>query len=208
MTRMLDIDDFLPEVLRYAPNASDIVAQRHILTAARELCARLKIWRESDSFPITAPDMQGVCTIRDADIERIEAAFLDGVALEPRTAAWLDANDPTWSITEDAGGNARYVTQLEPNTVTVVPRATGSMSIRLILKPARDALSLPTFLLNDYANEIGRGAAAAILTDPNSDNPQLGLDHRAWFEGRLDYLATKAAKGQQGARLRTKGAFL
>jgi len=205
---MLDIDYFLPEVLRYAPNTSDVVGQRHLITAARELCTRLKIWRETDRFPITAPDMQGVCTIRDADIERIEAAFLDGVPLEPKTVAWLDDNEPAWSIDEEATGNSRYVTQLEPNTVTVVPRAEGTLNVRLILKPARDALSLPAFLLNDYSNEIGRGAAAVILTDPNSENPQLGIDHRAWFEGRLDTLATKAAKGQQGARLRTKGAYI
>ena len=30
MTTMIDIDDFLPEALRYAPNTSDVVAQRFI----------------------------------------------------------------------------------------------------------------------------------------------------------------------------------
>ncbi|WP_200959462.1 hypothetical protein [Rhizobium sp. Root1203] len=202
---MIDIDDFLPEALRHSPNTSDLVAQRHILAAARELCARLRVWRETDTFEVTAPDMQGVCTYRDAAIEKIEAAFLNGVPLEPKTVAWLDENEPTWSIADEATGNARYVTQLEPNTVTVVPRIAGTMKIRLILKPARDAFSLPEFLLEDYSDEISRGAAARILTDANSTNPQLGLDHRAWFTDRLDYLAIKVAKGQQSAPLRTKG---
>lgn len=207
MAKMLDIDDFLPEVLRYAPNASDLVAQRHLRAAARQICERLKIWRDNDRFPITAPDMEGVCTFRDAAIETIEAAFLDGQPLQPTTVAWLDGQYPTWSINADQSGMAKYITQLEPNTVTVFPRASGTMNVRLVLKPARDALSLPAFLLDDYSEELGRGAASRILTDPNSENPQLGLDLRQWFDARLDRLAVKAAKGQQGAPLRTKGAY-
>ncbi|MDQ0135669.1 hypothetical protein J2T08_003590 [Neorhizobium galegae] len=208
MPQMLDIDDFLPDALRYAPNVSDLVAQRCVIAAAREFCERLKLWREDDTFPITAPDMQGLSTYRDADIVSIESARLDDHPLEPKPIAWLDANCPGWSFETENVGSARYVTQLEPNTVTVVPRATGTMKIRLVLKPARDAFSLPAFLLNDHGETISRGAAAKILTEPNSDNPQLGVDHRAWFEAKLDNLAVKAVRGQQGAPLRTRGAYL
>lgn len=207
MTAMVDIDDFLPEALRYAPNTSDFVAIRALIQAARDLCQRCILWRESDRFEITAPDMQGLCTIHDADIVKIINAQLDGMTLEPRTAAWLDEHEPLWSTPDAPVATARYVTQTAPGTVTIVPKATGIMDVRLVLKPSMDAVSMPAFLLSEYRDEIGRGAAARILTDPNSTNPQLGLDHRAWFEARLDHLCVQSVKGQHGARLRTKGAY-
>lgn len=207
MTAMLDLDDFLPEALRYAPNTSDFAAQRAIILAARDLCQTCGIWREADRIQITAPAMQGICTIRDADIVKIINARLDGVALEPKTAAWLDDHVPEWSTPDAPVGAARYVTQIEPGTVTIIPKATGVMDARLVLKPATDALSLPAFLLREYSDEISRGAAARLLTDPTSSNPQLGLDHRAWFEARLDRIALQTLKGQHGARIRTKGAY-
>ena len=92
--------------------------------------------------------------------------------------------------------------------MAVVPRQTGTLSVRLLLKPARNATSLPALLLEDYSEEIGRGAAGRLLVEPNSENPQLGLDHRTWFESRLATLSTRQSRGQQNAPLRTKGAYL
>jgi hypothetical protein len=207
MVEMVDIDDFLPEVLRYAPNASDFTAHRFIIQAGRDLCQRCRLWRENDSVAITAPEMQGLCTIADAAIVEIQSATLDGRQLEPVSPEWLDEKLPNWA-NDETEGTALYVTQTTPNTVSVVPRSPGTLLARLVLKPARNATSLPALLLEDYSEEIGRGAAGRILTDPNSDNPQLGLDHRNWFEKRLDVIALRIARGQQNAPLRTKGAFL
>lgn len=207
MTQMIDIDDFLPEVLRYAPNTSDVVAQRFIIQAARELCQTTKLWREHDRIEITAPQMQGVSTIRDAAIVELGKAFLNGQELKPASLEYLDDKFPGWGVEGAIVGQASYITQIQPNTVTVVPGQAGTLDVRLVLKPSRDAFSLPAFLLDDYAEEIGRGAAGKLLCDPNSSNPQLGLDHREWFQRRLDNLAIKAAMGQQNAPLRTKGAY-
>ena len=207
MVEMVDIDEFLPEVLRYAPNASDFSAHRFIRQAARDLCERTKLWRENDTFEVTAPDCHCICTIPDAAIVEVQSARMDGITLEPVKPEFLDVQLPDWSTTTDAG-QPRYITQIRPNTLVIVPRAIGTVTARLVLKPARDATSLPAMLLDDYSEEIGRGAAGRLLTDPNSDNPQLGLDHRAWFENRLNTLATSAARGQQNAPLRTKGAYL
>lgn len=207
MTAMRDIDDFLPEVLRFAPNASDVVAQRFILQAARDLCDRAKLWRETDRFQITTPTLQGVCTINDAAIVEIEAAYLDGAKLEPVQVSWLNREHPLWALETEETGTARYVTQMTPNTVTVYPAQSGTMTIMLVLKPSRDAFSLPDFLLEDYSEEIGRGAAGRMLTEPSSDNPQLGAAHLAWFEQKLNAIALKATKGQQNAPPRTRGAY-
>jgi hypothetical protein len=207
MTAMIDIDDFLPEALRWAPNTSDPVAYRAIINAAREVCERGRIWREPDQMTVTAPACQSVCTIADADIVSIEAAFLDDRQLEPVTVPWLNKNHPRWNLEGNAASSAQYVTQIEPNTLTIYPQVSGQLTLQLVLKPSRNALNLPRFLLSEYFELIGRGAASAILTDPNSPNPNLGQAHRQWFEKELDNFATKAARGQQRARLRTRGAY-
>ena len=207
MVQMLDIDDFLPEVMRYAPNASDFAAQRFLIQAARDLCERCKVWRENDNISITAPEMQGVCTIADAAIVSIQSAMLNERALEPVRVEWLDAEIPNWA-TDTTETTALYVTQIRPDTIAVVPRETGTLSVRFALKPSRNATSLPALLLENYAEEIGRGAAARILIDPNSDNPQLGLAHQQWFSQQLDTIAVRVAKGQQKAPLRTRGRYL
>lgn len=207
MVQMLDIDDFLPEVMRYAPNASDFAAQRFIIQAARDICERCKVWRENDTLTITAPEMQGVCTIGDAAIVAIQSAKLGERVLEPVRVEWLDAELPNWA-TDTTEATALYVTQIRPDTIAVVPREAGTLTVRLALKPSRNATSLPEFLLETYAEEIGRGAAARILIDPNSENPQLGLAHQQWFNEQLDRIAVRVAKGQQKAPLRTRGRYL
>lgn len=208
MVSMIDIDEFLPEVLPYAPGTSDLIAYRYIASAARDICERAKVWRADDEFEITTPGQQGLLTIPDAEIVKIEDAALDGVDLEPVTAAWLDTNFRGWSRQADLS-NARYVTQTAWNTISIYPRQEGSFSGRFVLKPSRRATQLPEFMLNEFAEDIGKGAASKILTlNTQEAVPQLGLDLRSWFESRLDELSTKAAKGQQNARLRTKGAYL
>ena len=208
MAEMIDIDDFLPEVLRYSPNANDLVAERFIRQAARELCERCKLWKETDTIEITTPEMQGVLTIDGADIVSIEAAKLDDATLEPKTTGWLDVEYPFWTIDTTPSGPARYVTQLRPNTVTVVPAVEGTLKARMVLRPSRTATTLPSFLLERYSEEIGRGAAGRILMEPDSENPQLGLVHAGWFDRRLSRLAIDAVKGQQNAPLRTRGSYL
>lgn len=208
MVAMVDIDEFLPEVLIYAPSTSDLVSYRYIVSAARDICERGKLWRQTDSFPITTPELQGLLTITDAEILKIESGTLDGLPLEPKTAAELDAIRPGWETDTDLN-NARYVTQTSWNTISIYPRQAGTFSGRFVLKPTRRAMHLPEFLLEEFAEDVGKGAASKILTLPTQESiPQLGLDLRSWFEIRLAALTTKSAKGQQNARLRTKGAYL
>ncbi|PZU85217.1 MAG: hypothetical protein DI528_12845 [Shinella sp.] len=207
MVTMIDIEEFLPEVLQYAPNTSELVAQTHIVAVARELCDRCKIWRETDTFEIVTPAGQGLMSISNAEIVSIEEADMGGVPMEPVTVAWLDEHRPKWH-TDTATGQARYVTQLNLNTVSVYPRQSGEMTARFVLKPARRATELPDFLLQSYSDEIGKGAAGRIHTLPTENAvPQLGVTMTAWFEERLNKLSTKTTRGQQGAPLRTKGRY-
>lgn len=207
---MRDIDDLFPEVLIHAPNCSDPIARRYLREAARDICDKVDLWRERDH--ITISDVEGEClsTISDAEIVKIEAADLDGVSLMPQTPEWLDDNYPGWDKTDDSGATSRYITQIKPGTIQVVPPNTGKLSVRFILKPSRTATTLPDFLVDKYGTEIGKGAAARVLmlpTDDGGPNPQMGTVLQSEFNAFLDKLPMKVAKGQQGARPRTKGSY-
>lgn len=209
MAHRVDIDDFLPFALVHAPNCSDLIAYRYIREASRELCERCKVWRETDEMLITEDTCETLSTIPDADIVSIENAALDGVPLKPVTLAWLDENHPGWDRSEERGG-ARYITQTEPNTVQLYPRTAGNLTMRIVLQPSLTAMTMPGILLTKWGNVIGEGAAASILLLPNDDgggDPAKAAALLGEFRQRIVTARFKAAKGQQGAPLRTKGSY-
>jgi hypothetical protein len=207
--QMVPIDDLLPEVLTHVPNCSDPVAFKYLREAAQDVCRQGMMWRENDAFPVADPDAEGVITNQDASIVRIARAKLGDVELEPVTVEWLDANQPGWTEATIDANPARYVTQLTPNTVAVAPRATGTLQIRLVLQPSRTAENVPDWLVEQYGILIGKGAAGKIMMLPDEAvaDPARGAELGNEFMRKLDGIALKAQRGQQGARLRTRGRF-
>lgn len=208
MIPMIDIEDMLPEVLIYARGCPELSALKHIRDAARRFCDQVRSWRDTDVFTVSTPASEGLCSIADAAIVAIERARFDGYDLVPQTIRWLDENIDDWRSLEESS-RALYITQLTPNTVTIVPKMTGALTAHLILKPSREALQLPEYLLTDHGTVIGQGAAARVLALPNTEyaNPQLSLKLDADFERSISSLSRKASKGQQGARLRSRPSF-
>ena len=207
MTAFVDIDDFLPEAIKWAPNASDPVALKAIRQSAREICTAARNWVEPAQIAISHPRMQPTCPVQDADILEIRHAFLDDWQLEPVTLQWINDAYPRWPFDLDHG-TPRYITQLQPNTLTVYPFATGTLFLQMVLVPSRRATSLPAFLMDGALAELlSDGAASFLLTEPSSSNPQLGLAKKQAFEAALTTLKINALRGQQRAPLRTKGAY-
>jgi len=207
---MRDIDDLLPEVLIHAPNCSDPVAVRYLREAARDVCEKVDLWRERASITIDDDEGSALTAVPDAEIVRIETATLDGISLTPQTPEWLDENFPGWDAEEPTGSASRFITQIRPGVIQVVPYNAGTLKVRLILKPSRLASTLPDFLVEKYGTDIGKGAAARVLmlpTDDNGPNPQMGTLLQSEFAAFLDTLPMKVTKGQQGARPRTKGSY-
>lgn len=206
---MVPLDDLLPEILTYAPNCADPIAMRFLREAARDLCTTGKMWRETDEIVLSTPEAVGVCTIPDASIIAIDRAELAGYQLDPKTVGWLDVNVPDWSVRTTDGDPARFITQMTPNTVTVVPRATGRLKVRLVLQPSRNAMMIPGWMAEQYGTELGKGAAGRILVlpDPAVSNVQLGAPLVGEFNSLLRNLKLAAARGQQGAPLRTRPHF-
>jgi hypothetical protein len=209
----LFIDDMLPELLVFAPNAPDILCFRFIREAARKLCFDAKVWRQWTTVVIKPTNATAVVhalmSSPDSDYVEIEKARLNGKYLEPVTTDWLDAHNAGWDIGTELG-SARYITQLQPNSIAIYPREPGTCVMRMVMQPSRNCLTLEKNLIDIYGTIIGRAAAAQLLMMPGVDfsNPSLGAALHTEFLGKIATLKTMAVKGQQGARLRTTGVWL
>lgn len=207
---MVDIDTLLPDVLTHAPRAPNPTAYRYIREAVRDVCRKAALWRDTDSIIITDPQSEGLITFTDASIVSIENAKLDGRPLEPKSVKWLDENVEDWTEMEVDAGVAAYVTQLEPNRVTVVPYQTGTLKLRLVLMPSMDAMILPGAVVEQYHEMLARGAAGKLLTLPKGSDygdVKLGAALMAVFEDDLADMHLDAVRGQHGAPPRTVGSY-
>jgi len=212
---VIDIDEALPEVMTYAPHVPEPLAIRYIREAAQHFCAETRLWREWEEFDITGDkEGDGISAIQDSKILEVEEAWLvtdDGeIDLDPVTPLQLDRNMPRWNVDYDTmGGPACYVTQIQPNQVIVVPKASGILKARLVLAPSRKALTLPDFLIEDHAALIAKGAAANILLLPDAEfaNPARGGDLRAEYASETGRMKSKAAKTQLKAKQRVRSSF-
>jgi len=209
MTQMVDLDDLLPELLIHVPNLPEPLAFRFLRDAARKFCARTKCWRERDTIEVTDPEEELVCSIPDVSVVFIEQAKLDDYFLTPITVRRLDEKVPNWSFDTDLESQATYITQLVRNTFTIYPRQLGTLTLRYVLQPSRQAINIPEFLAEDYAEVIGMGAAAKALMMKSQEffDPKLGVAMRAEFESELGKHMMSTSRGQQRARNNQKASF-
>lgn len=204
---MISIDALLPKIMPYAPGCPEPLALSCAIQAAQDFCQRTRLWRDEDQFNVTPTSFNIVCAPDGAELFEIENALFNGLPLEPKSLAALDHDLPDWRDRDDQ--QAKWITQTAPGSVIVVPKSTGTLRLFTILKPANDADQLPDFIINDYSRVIADGALAEILITPNQSftAPDRAQFYSARFEGRLESLTSKSIKGQQRAKIRTRGQF-
>jgi hypothetical protein len=207
---MKDLELILPRVMEKAAACPEPTALRHIRDAAIEFCRRTRVWREQDTFDVGIEGCEGLAPYQGTQIYEIShAAFTnDDIGdrpLEAVTMDWLDKERPRWREEE---GTPRYITQSNPNTVRVTPKAEGSLRLELILLPAIDADQLPDILVDTYPREIADGALGTVLLLPADwANPGLAAAHAQAFDGHLGRFGNRVSRGQQRASRRIKARF-
>lgn len=213
--------EFLPMVLPYAAGCPDFVAEQHIRLAAIEFCERTRCWRyiakaafDTNNETIISPDY--------ATIHEIENAWWnEEVRLTP--LQFNDAHPSDLTETTDQGGPPRHFTQLNDNSITVLPLGAGDLRLTVFLKPRsgssfgydagfplRDYYNqVPRFLFLQHAEAIANGALERILRLPGQDfsNPGQAAVHRQLFDQAMDKMFSHNLRGQQRARRRTKTQF-
>ena len=204
---MKPIDDFLPLILPRAPGCPEPIAFDAIRQAAIEFCERTRIWRDTDQF--MADEFGDIFAPAQSVIHQIEDARFEGHRLTPVSVQDLNERYPGYDWTTQSGDQPKYITQIHPNTVKIVPAWEGMITMTILLKPSNDAQELPDFIFDQYARTIADGALAEILMIPGQPytNPQGGAMYSQRFQQRLDSLQVQGLKGQQCAPIHTKASF-
>lgn len=206
---MIDIDEFLPLILTKAPGCPYPSARIAVIQAANDICERSRLWKYTDTMYVqdesdidfTPPDGSLVL-----DFETI--LFGDQV-LTPKTTEWMDQCMRGWRRGTIAG-YPKYFTQTNVGTLRIAPLENGEITISCTLRPSQDAEQLPDFLYQQYSEMIAWGALARILSTPEQPFTDFGMgaQYLGAFNMKLDSLSFKEAKGQQRARLRTRGKYM
>lgn len=209
MTTMIDLDLFLPDARVYAPMAPVPVVKRFVIWAARELCGAARMWRHTATLSFTDTSPWARLNVEDAEIVEVDEAWGDGRDIEAVRPRQLDAMHPGWQDDVQAGA-ARYITELTKNRIRIWPVETVTLQARLILKPSRDAIEMPEFLLDNHGETIAMGAGSRLLTMTNTEfaDPQRGLDLRNQFNSKKAGVRLSEAGTKSGAPLRSRGSYL
>lgn len=210
---MTDLEAFLPKVLPMCPGVPEPVALEHIRNACIAFCEETKLWKYEDTFAIGA-EPNVTCAPQGAVIHDIERCDWNGLRLDPATTGWLDDRYPDWrSDTQLWTGQPAWFTQLEPDTIRVVPMSNttpaGTLSVWLRLKPSEDADQVPDFIASQHAALIGWGACAGILMLPKQSftDPDRAQYYQAKFDQGLGRKSKLQQAGQQRGPIRTKAFY-
>lgn len=204
---MKPLDDFLPQILPYAPGCPVPVAYDHIRSAAIRFSERTRMWRESGSFAMAA-DGTAIVVSDGAELFEIESAKFEGTPLDPIAISVLNDQVLNWE-TADTGRPA-YITQTTPNEIRVVPYAVGDVEYSVFIKPSEDCVELPDWMVSQFRRCIADGALSEILILPgqNFSDPARAGFFEARFLNELDRLSNQNIRGQQRASARAKAYFM
>ena len=212
MIQTTDIDDLFPEVFREVPNLPEPTAQVYLSRAVREFCRKTQAWREIETMTVTASkdatDLEFLEPSYSAEVVFIEGAEIDGMPLESVTLGELNNKERGWQYKTDEG-MASYITQLQPNTISIYPRQAGVLTATYVLAPKDKSDIVPQFIIDNHAEVIGRGAVWRALLSNNAEysNPALGAEVKSQWEMDLGKLSSSISRGQQRARHRTIGSY-
>lgn len=203
------IEAFVPLAEKHCPGAPHPVVREAIRAAAAEWCVRTRCWRWRAAVSF-ATDTVAPPLPAGAVISEIERALVEREELEPTPWAEMPLAET---------GAPKRVSMADPTQVTISPFIACTVDLHLFLRPP-EAMSvadpgaapgaprtdrLPTFLLQQAGEAIGRGAAARVLeiADQVFSNPERAAMNRELFERAMNARFREHARGRQRARLRT-----
>ena len=221
------LSEFLPYVLPNAPGAPEIVAEKYVRMAATEFCERTRCWRKISTVTLTDENTVALVAPYYAAIHAIEYASFssDSVAKTPLTPTQYSDLADRHHADLKAEGTPRYITQVNPNTVTVFPLAAGALEVSLFLKPrmgqsfgqgtADDPIQddfnlVPDFLLTQWGEAIACGALSKMLMQPQTrwEDASKATYYLQKFERACDAHFSTNITGQQRAPRRTRFRFM
>lgn len=228
MATPLRLSEFLPYVMPQAPGCPALVAESYLRMAAIEFCERTRCWRKISEIEIDQERTVAMVAPYYAAIHEIEYASFSNeqtakVPLIP--TQYSDIGERFRAELEGQEGAPQYITQVNPNSVTVFPLMAGTLELSLFLKPRMgqdfqsstpdDPVSdsfnvVPDFLLTQWGEPIACGALSKLLLQPQTQwyDPQRSNYYLSKFERACDSHFAQGVRGQQRAPKRTRFRFL
>ncbi|MGP9790696.1 hypothetical protein [Roseinatronobacter sp. NSM] len=162
------------------------------------------------------------------DLRKIRATmprYLGGEILNCDVPSDADWHENVANLHDAGEGVPKYITQVNPNTVTVFPLSPGYLEVSLFLKPRMgqsliagteddpivdEYNMMPDFLLTQWGEPIACGALSKILTLPQKQwtDPKMASYYLSKFERACDSHFAQGIKGQQRAPIRSGFSFL
>ena len=211
--------DFMPHVMPHCPTAPRPLVEQALRMAAREYCERTRCWRQIVETPIDTQN-EGIVCPEYATVHEIESAYFD--TTNELTPTQFSVFDPVELDASANVGAPRYITQTQPNTVSIIPFQAGTLTLTLFLKPrsgseygvdGADTLQdrynvVPEHLFIQSAEQIAEGALSRLLALPAEtaewSNPKMAMYYAGRFEEACSAKFNSHIKGQHRAKRRSR----
>lgn len=205
---MVQIQEFLPYVLPYAPGCTDPLAEQYIRDVCIDFCT------VSSIVQVTLDPIDIVKGEVEYDIETptgTETTFILAASYRGMPLSIEKDGDSVFLGTAIPEGTPSAVKQTPSNSFTLnrVPQFNEQGAIQMLVatKPSRSAVSMADILL-EYGYEIGMGVVArlALIPEPGFPKPQLAPVHAAIYETAKNTARIRAERtyGSAAARVRPR----
>ena len=165
-------------VITQIPAANDLLIDRVVIEAARELCKKARVLRRNVTATVTAETLNVTLT-PPADTELVDVvnAVLDDNRLTKKTTAQLDAMNAKWRT---QSGGSDYITLSDDlNDVLIAPLSgttyTNGLVVRGAWRPVLGATTLDDRLVSEHSKCIVAGALGLLY----------GIPSQPWSSGGL-----------------------
>jgi hypothetical protein len=190
---MVSLSEFMPYVLPSVPGCTDVLAEQYLRDVCIDFCSKtLLIQRDHDPVSVVAgqadydldpPTGARVHMVMQAWFERqpLDVVTPDSPGMRPEVfnsgfqGADTNTGNPTKLIQKD---DLTFTLERAPSVDSI-----SAVTMRIALKPTRNATDVENILLDDYAYEIGQGAAARLMRIPGQPftNIQLALAYETTY---------------------------
>lgn len=174
--------DVRPYVLPDVIGCPMPVVDQAIVSAAIEFCERTYVWRHTPATvaAVEATTSYAFVTPTGAKVERVQAAWLDGIPLKVRNATdMLGVAD--W-LTKT--GTPEYLVALDDSNWRLYPLGGGDVDMLVTLKPTRDATTIDSDIFEAHVESIAAGALARL--QKKAGKPWSDLEQAAINKGIFD----------------------
>lgn len=236
--------ELLPLVMPYAKACPEFIAEQAIRFAAIDFAERSRAWRHLVEVEIGSEPFQSILmgavsgevfdllfTINGNDYQATTAPYPLGgqftgipvAAIHEFEFAEFNGEklDPVQFTTMSSAGEGqpRYITQVSPGTVALIPFQPGTLRMSMFLKPvaaseygtrADDPMFdrfnvIPDFFVSMHGHALAAGALARLLSIPDEPwtDEQKALLYRTEFDMKLNASFRWNMRGQQRAPIRT-----